>query len=80
MNNKQEITMSPHDELDLDQIDALLGEDFSEDDDLLGIDEDDDFDDLLGADEDFSEDEDSLDELLGAIDDDYLSEKEQEVS
>ena len=76
--------MSPHDELDLDQIDALLGEDFSEDDDLLGEDfsedddllgaDDDDFDDLLGGDDD---EEDSLDELLGAIDEDYLSEKEQ---
>lgn len=72
--------MSPHDELDLHQIDALLGEDdFSEDDEILGIDEEDDFDDLLGAEDDFdSEDEeDSLDELLGAIDDDYLSDEEK---
>ena len=72
--------MSPHDELDLHQIDALLGEDdFSEDDEILGIDEEDDFDDLLGAEDDFdSEDEeDSLDELLGAIDADYLSDEEK---
>lgn len=85
MNNKQEINMSPRDEMDLDQIDALLGEDFSEDDELLGLDEEDSIDDLLGVDDedDFDDllgaddEEDSLDELLGAIDGDYLSEKEQ---
>ena len=73
--------MSPYDELDLNEIDALLGEDVL-DDVHLGLDEDDldedEFDELLGAeDDDFDEDEDSLDELLGAIDTDYLSQEEQ---
>ena len=69
--------MSPHDELDLNEIDALLGEDDFDDVHLVSDDEDE-FDELLGAeDDDFDEDEDSLDELLGAIDTDYLSQEEQ---
>jgi len=72
-------------ELDLNEIDALLGED-DLDTDLLGADieeDSDDFDDLLAGDDfdldDFGMDdeEDSLEEILGAIDNQYLSEKEQ---
>ena len=71
-------------ELDLNEIDALLGED-----DLVhnDIEEDsDDFDDLLAGDDfdlegdfglDDEDEEDSLEEILGAIDNQYLSEKEQ---
>lgn len=72
-------------ELDLNEIDALLGED--DIDTLLGADieeDSDDFDDLLAGDDfdlddDFGVDdeEDSLEEILGAIDNQYLSEKEQ---
>jgi hypothetical protein len=69
-------------ELDLNEIDALLGED-DFDTDMLGADieeDSDDFDDLLAGDDfDFGMDdeEDSLEEILGAIDNQYLSEKEQ---
>ena len=67
-------------ELNLEEIDALLGADVEEDSDdfdaLLGSD------DAIFSDEDFSgaepeEEEDSLDELLGAIDNDYLTADEQ---
>lgn len=72
--------MSPNDrELNLEEIDALLaGDEEDSADEYFGedVEEDsDDFDALLAGDEDSEED--SLEEMLGAIDASYLSEKEQ---